>query len=268
MRIIDLSTPIDATVWEPNPVEHDVMSPAEGGRHMAEGMKERYGLGFDPAELPEGELLSLDTFKLTTHTGTHVDAPSHYGTRATYGTPRHIDTMPLDWFVRPGLVLDLTDQPVGAVGADVLRREFDRIGREPEPMDIVMLNTGADRIAGTPKYFTDFTGLDASATHLLLDHGVKVIGTDAFSLDAPFTYMIEKFRESRDHGVLWPAHFVGREREYCQIERLANLDALPGSSGFTVSCLPVKLVGAGAGWARAVAFVPEDGDGSGAEPVG
>jgi cyclase len=257
MRIIDLSTPIDAGVWEPNPVEHEVMSPAEGGRHMAEGMRERYGLEFDPADLPGGELLSLDTVKLTTHTGTHVDAPSHYGSTAAYGEPRHIDRMPLDWFVRPGMVLDLTGEPVGAVGADVLRREFDRIGREPQPMNIVMLNTGADRIAGTPKYFTDFVGLDASATHLLLDLGVKVIGTDAFSLDAPFTHMIEEFRRTGDRGVLWPAHFVGREREYCQIERLANLDALPGSTGFTVSCLPVKLVNAGAGWARAVAFVEE-----------
>ncbi|MFD7990307.1 cyclase family protein [Streptomyces mexicanus] len=257
MRIIDLSTPIDAGVWEPNPVEHEVMSPAEGGRHMAEGMRERYGLEFDPADLPGGELLSLDTVKLTTHTGTHVDAPSHYGSTAAYGAPRHIDRMPLDWFVRPGMVLDLTGEPVGAAGADVLRREFERIGREPQPMDIVMLNTGADRIAGTPKYFTDFVGLDASATGLLLDLGVKVIGTDAFSLDAPFTYMIEEFRRTGDRGVLWPAHFLGREREYCQIERLANLDALPAVTGFTVSCLPVKLVNAGAGWARAVAFVEE-----------
>ncbi|GLZ36610.1 cyclase family protein [Actinokineospora sp. NBRC 105648] len=257
MRIIDLPTPIDASVWEPNPVKHEVVSPAEGGRHMAEGMRERYGLEFDPAELPDGELLSLDTVKLTTHTGTHVDAPSHYGSRAAYGEPQHIDRMPLDWFVRPGMVLDLTDQPVGAAGADVLRREFDRVGRESEPMEIVMLNTGADRIAGTPAYFAKFVGLDA-ATNLLLDLGVRVIGTDAFSLDAPFTHMIDEFQRAGDRCVLWPAHFVGREREYCQIERLANLDLLPGRTGFTVSCLPVKLVNGGAGWARAVAFVPDE----------
>jgi cyclase len=116
-----------------------------------------------------------------------------------------------------------------------------------------MLNTGADRLAGTPKYFTDFAGLDGPATNLLLDLGVRVIGTDAFSLDAPFGYMINEFHRTGDRSVLWPAHFAGRRREYSQIERLANLESLP-ANGFTVSCVPVKITGAGAGWTRAVAM--------------
>ncbi|MGK5550312.1 cyclase family protein [Actinomadura kijaniata] len=255
MRIIDLSSPIDARVWEPNPVTHTVMSPAEGAVHMAEAMRNNWDVDFDPAELPEGELLSLDTLTLTTHTGTHVDAPSHYGSRPSYGTPRHIDEMDLDWFVRPGVLLDISDGPVGAVGADRLREEFARIGHTPRALEIVLLYTGADRFWGTPKYFTDFRGLDGEATDLLLDLGVRVIGTDAFSLDAPFAVMIREYQRTGDKRVLWPAHFAGRRREYCQIERLTNLEALPGSTGFTVSCLPVKIAGAGAGWTRAVAMV-------------
>ncbi|KOG52573.1 cyclase [Streptomyces griseoflavus] len=257
MRIIDLSTTVDAGRWEVDPVEHEVLTPAEGGRHMAEGMRRHHGIDFDPADLPDGELLSLDTLRLTTHTGTHVDAPSHYGSRARYGTPRHIDQMPLDWFLRPGLKLDLTDEPVGAIGADRIRRALDEAGRDPRPYDIVLLHTGADRRAGKPEYFTEFAGLDAAATHLLLDFGVRVIGTDAFSLDAPFGHMIKEYQRTGDRGVLWPAHFVGREREYCQIERLDNLGALPGPDGFLVSCFPFKIAGAGAGWTRAVAVVEE-----------
>ncbi|MGA5560982.1 cyclase family protein [Streptomyces platensis] len=258
MHIVDLSSAVDANQWEIDPVEHQVLSPAEGGRHMAEGMRRDYGIEFDPAELPDGELLSLDTLKLTTHTGTHVDAPSHYGSKARYGTPRHIDQMPLDWFLQPGLKLDLTDAPTGVIGADRLRRALDEAGRTPRPLDIVLLHTGADQRAGTPAYFTEFAGLDAQATHLLLDFGVKVIGTDAFSLDAPFGHMLTEYRRTGDRGVLWPAHFVGREREYCQIERLSNLGGLPGPTGFMVSCFPVKIAGAGAGWTRAVALVEED----------
>ncbi|MEU9016655.1 cyclase family protein [Actinomadura sp. NPDC048394] len=260
MRVIDLSSSVDASGWEPNEVVHEVMSAVEGAEHMATRMRENWGIDFDPSVLPGGELLTLDTITLTTHTGTHVDAPSHYGTPAGGGTARHIDEMPLDWFLRPGMMLDLTDAPVGQIGADRLRREFDRIGRTPEPMDIVLLNTGADRLAGSPKYFTDFPGLDGPATELLLDLGVRVIGTDAFSLDAPFGYMIEAYRRTGDTAVLWPAHFAGRSREYCQIERLSNLDALP-PTGFTVSCLPVKIKGAGAGWTRAAALI-EDGTGT------
>ncbi|MEU4349658.1 cyclase family protein [Streptomyces sp. NPDC023838] len=266
MRIIDLSSPVDATAWEPDPVVHHVLSPAEGAHHMASEMKEHFGIDFDPAELPGGELLSLDTFTLTSHTGTHVDAPAHYGSAAVteYGTPRTIDELPLDWFLRPAVVLDLQDQPTGATGADVVRKKIAEVGYEPQPLDIVVLHTGAWRYAGTQRYFTDFTGLDGEAVDYLLDLGIKVIGTDAFSLDAPFGDMLSRFRESGDRGVLWPAHFAGRRREYCQIERLHNLDALPAPFGFRLSCLPTKLRGAGAGWTRAVALVDEP---AGAHPV-
>ncbi|MGV9297630.1 cyclase family protein [Amycolatopsis sp. NPDC003676] len=255
MALIDLSSPIDAAGWEPDPVSHDVLSPAAAAQHMADEMRAHFGIEFDPAVLPGGELLSLDTLSLTTHTGTHVDAPSHYGSAAVSAArPRHIDELPLSWFHGAALTLDLTGEAPGAVGAAALEKRFAALGREPRPGELVLLHTGADARAGTPAYFTEFTGLDHSAVTLLLDHGVRVIGTDAFSLDAPFTWMIEQFRSTGDRGVLWPAHFAGRTREYCQIERLANLGALP-AQGFTVSCFPVKVKGAGAGWARAVAFV-------------
>ncbi|MFJ9775884.1 cyclase family protein [Kitasatospora sp. NPDC101157] len=259
MRIIDLSCPVDAQAWEPDPVVHRILTPAEGARHMADEMRKHFGVDFDPAALPGGELLSLDTFTLTSHTGTHVDAPAHYGSAAVteYGEPRTVDELPLDWFLRPAVVLDLRDQPTGAVGVPVLEKAIARAGHRPRPLDIVVLHTGAWRHAGTQRYFTDFTGLTGEAVDFLLDLGVKVIGTDAFSLDAPFGDMIRRYQESADPGVLWPAHFAGRRREYCQIERLHNLDALPAAHGFRLSCLPVKLARSGAGWARAVALLDD-----------
>ncbi|WP_250403529.1 cyclase family protein [Streptomyces cellostaticus] len=255
MRIIDLSSPIDADGWEPDPVRHDIMTPAEGARHMSEEMKRHFGLDLDPSELPGGELLSLDTLTLTSHTGTHVDAPSHYGSTASYGVPRHIDRMPLEWFLRPGMLLDVSDVGTGVIDRDQIQDAIKRVGRQPEPLDIVLLRTGAAQHAGTPRYFTDFAGLDGPATEYLLDFGVRVIGTDAWSLDAPFPDMIRRYRESGDPSVLWPAHFAGRRTEYCQIERLAHLEDLPASTGFQVCCFPVKIRNGGAGWARAVALV-------------
>ncbi|MCP2728731.1 hypothetical protein [Limnofasciculus baicalensis] len=43
---------------------------------------------------------------------------------------------------------------------------------------------------------------------------------------------------------------------YCHIEKLHNLEILP-SSGFMVSCFPVKIRRASAGWTRAVAIINE-----------
>ncbi|MFI9724236.1 cyclase family protein [Streptomyces sp. NPDC052396] len=257
MRLIDISSPVDASGWEPEPISHTVMSPAEGATHMSEEMRAHFGIEFDASVLPDGELLSIDTLSLTTHTGTHIDAPSHYGSRGPGGArPRNIDEMPLEWFHNPAVVLDLTGCEPGAVDADFIAKRLADIGYEPSPLDIVLLKTGASELVGKPEYFTNFVGLDGSAVNLLMDMGVRVIGTDAFSLDAPFTDMIRRYQESGDRSVLWPAHFAGREREFCQIERLANLDALP-PFGFTVSCFPIKVVGAGAGWARAVAMLEE-----------
>jgi cyclase len=260
MRLIDLSTPVDSTFWEPDPVQHTVLTPAAGAQHMSSEMKEHFGIDFDPAVLPDAEFLSNDTLTLTVHTGTHVDAPAHYGSRTSYGdgTPRTIDQMPLSWFLRPGFVLDVSDAGVGAVDAARLEKQLATIGYEPQPLDIAILYTGADRHLGTQRYFTDFAGLDGSATHFLLDFGIRVIGTDAFSLDAPFGNIIERYQSSGDPSVLWPAHLAGRDREYCQIERLGNLALLP-AFGFRVACFPVKIARAGAGWARAVALL-EDPD--------
>lgn len=259
MRLIDLSSPVSAGSWEPDPVTHEVLDPRAGALHMAAEMREHMSVEFDPDELPDGEFLSLDRLSLTTHTGTHVDAPSHYGSGGPRAArpPRHIDEMPLDWFLRPGVVLDLTGTGTGTIGAERVERELDRIGYTPAPLDIVLLRTGADRYAGTPRYFTDFAGLDGPAVHLLLDLGVRVIGTDAFSLDAPFGHIIDHYRRSGDRSALWPAHVIGRDREYCQIERLTNLDALPVPYGFQVACFPIKITGAGAGWTRAVALLDQ-----------
>ena len=46
-------------------------------------------------------------------------------------------------------------------------------------------------------------------------------------------------------------------REYCQIEELANLGALPGPTGYKVLCFPIKVAGASAGWVRAVALIED-----------
>jgi cyclase len=254
MRLIDLSSPVDASSWEPDPVEHSIMTPAEGATHLVSEMEKHFQLSLDPADLPDGEFLNNDTLTLTAHVGTHVDAPAHYGSTATYGQPKTIDQVPLEWFYHPGVVLDLTAADVGSVDAGFIADELARVGHELRPFDIVLLRTGAQQWSGTQRYFTDFTGLDGSAVHYLLDRGVKVIGTDAFSLDAPFTHIMKRYAQTRDRSLLWPAHFAGREREYCQIERLANLGELP-TSGFKVICFPVLIARAGAGWARAVAVL-------------
>jgi kynurenine formamidase len=92
----------------------------------------------------------------------------------------------------------------------------------------------------------------------LLERGVKVIGIDTFGFDRPWSTMVKEYVATRDARRLWPAHLVGREKEYCHIEKMANLGRIPRPKGFKVACFPINVEDAGAGWVRAVAIVPAE----------
>ena len=94
------------------------------------------------------------------------------------------------------------------------------------------------------------------ATMYLLERGVRLTGTDAWSWDAPFVYTAEKYKETRDPSLIWEGHKAGRHIGYCHLEKLHNLEALPGD-GFIISCFPHNIRGASAGWTRAVAIFDE-----------
>ena len=83
------------------------------------------------------------------------------------------------------------------------------------------------------------------------------MGIDAWGWDRPFWALKEEFQRTGDKSILWEGHRAGIEKEYCHIEKLANLDKLPRPFGFEVACFPVKLTGGSAGWCRAVAIIRE-----------
>ena len=145
--------------------------------------------------------------------------------------------------------------PTGAeITVGFLRQALERIGYSLQPLDIVLLQTGCDRRIQSREYFAQ-PGLGRDGTLWLVEQGVRVIGIDACTIDRPFAGMTADFRRSGDGRHIWPAHFAGISREYCQIEKPANLDRIPKPFGFRVSCFPVKIQGASAGWCRAVAIV-------------
>ena len=83
---------------------------------------------------------------------------------------------------------------------------------------------------------------------------MKIVGTDAWSWDAPFAYTAQKYAGTRDGSLIWEGHKAGREIGYCHIEKLHNLESLP-ATGFQVACFPIKVHAASAGWTRAVSII-------------
>jgi kynurenine formamidase len=210
-----------------------------------------WGLG--PEYWPGGVALSAEVVTLSTHSGTHVDAPLHYGP-AVSGHTRTIDEVPLEWCYGPGVRLDLrhVDRIAGITRSDVEAALVAAV-HELAPLDIVLVWTGTD--LKQPGYESRHAGLRRDATEYLVDSGIKLIGIDAWGIDRPFDVMVEDAVAGR--AQFWESHLLGREKEYCQIERLANLETLPRPTGFTVSAFPFKLEGASAAWARVVAIVDE-----------
>jgi kynurenine formamidase len=252
VKLIDLSVPIaNDPPYEPFPTGVRYVDHADGAKDF-----ERM-LGARPEDLVRSGGLgpAVEELSLNTHTGTHVDAPWHYHPVSEGKPARTIDELPLEWFFSDAVVLDVRHKASGElIDADDLRGCLDRIEYALKPLDIVMLQTGADKRLDSKAYFEQ-PGLGRESTLWLVEQGVKVIGIDAWTLDRPFAAMKADFERTGDGEVLWQAHFAGIEREYCQIEKLANLDLLPRPHGFKVACFPVKIARAGAGFARVVAFV-------------
>ena len=80
------------------------------------------------------------------------------------------------------------------------------------------------------------------------------MGIDAWGWDAPLGKQAREAKRTGRSDLFWEAHFVGVDKEYCQIERLANLSALP-PKGFTVCAFPLKVKRGSAGPARVVALL-------------
>ncbi len=212
--------------------------------------------GVEAEDFPGGEgFAAAEWVKLTTHNGTHLDAPYHFHPTMNKGERAiTIDEVPLDWCFRPGVKLDFTKMPDGhVVTAAEVEAELDRVGVELQPLDIVLVNTAAGKAIGDPNFVNIGCGMGYEATMYLLEKGVRVTGTDAWSWDAPFAHTAKNVKETGDTSLIWEGHKAGRDIGYCHLEKLHNLEVLP-PSGFTVCCFPHKIRGASAGWTRAVAI--------------
>ena len=251
ITLIDLSVCLSnaTSAFEPAPHKIEYLDAVKGLE-----MSQRW-TGLGAAYWPDGKAWVADNVSLASHSGTHVDAPAHYGP-AKHGDARTIDQVPLRWCFSDGVLLDFSSKPrgYGIDEADV-KAELGRIGYTLKPYDIVLIRTDTSKHFGVPGYEKLHPGLRRSATEFLVDSGVKLIGIDAWGLDRPLDVMAEEAKAGQTQ--FWETHLLGREKEYCQIEKLANLDQIPKPFGFTVMALPVNLQGASAGWSRVVAQFEE-----------
>jgi kynurenine formamidase len=256
-RIVDLSIAIEPEL----PSDPPMMIPKivyVDHKRGADQMTEFFP-GLNRDQLPEGLGWAVEFVTLTTHSGTHLDAPFHYHPTMDQGKPAlTIDEVPLEWCLNDGVLLDFHHKGDGErITVKDLKGELERIRYKIKPLDIVLIQTGADAAWGTEGYLVRGAGMDRESTLFLTEQGVKVVGIDAWSWDRPLPILAKEFNKTGDPRVIWEAHFSGIEIGYCHMEKLANLSAIGRPHGFTVCCFPIKIKRASAGWVRPVAIVEE-----------
>ena len=192
----------------------------------------------------------MNSFSSGEHTGTHVDAPLHFG----QGLPA-VDEIPPVRLISIGILIDVRDQTMANPDyvltlPDLIAWEKKNVKKIP-PRSFVILNTGwhqrwenADRYLNrTEDGIMHFPGFSVEAlTYLLETRKVNGVGTDTASIDP-------------GASVELPGHQVLLRGGRYAVENLNNLDLLP-ARGFTVFVGPMKISQGSGGPARVLAIVP------------
>lgn len=255
-RIVDISTTLKAGIAsDPKGTEPQI---TYIDHQQSVGQLTGFFPGLTKEQLPAGEGWAVEQLVVSTHNGTHLDAPYHFHSTMDGGKRAlTIDEVPLEWCFGPGVKLDFRHLPDGhVVSAEEVEAELERIGHEIQPGDIVVVNTSAGAKYGQDDYLASGCGMGREATLYLTSRGVRVTGTDAWSWDAPFIHTAKRYGETNDASLIWEGHRAGMEIGYCHIEKLGNLDQLP-ATGYMIACFPFKIEKASAGFTRAVAIFEE-----------
>lgn len=186
---------------------------------------------------------SVHNISLGSHTGTHIDAPSHFVENGAT-----IDQVPMSKLVGPALVVDVSHRQAGEA---ITWEDFDPSARsQMKQGTIVLICTGWSRHWATPSYFS-YPYLTKDAARHILSSGVSVIGMDTLSPDQV---------DGDDFGV----HETVLGQGGILAENLNNLDKLlsfhkaenadGGRKGWTVQLFPLNLRGSDGSPVRAIAY--------------
>ena len=170
---------------------------------------------------------------LTSHMGTHMDAPAH---QLQDGVT--LDQMGVERFCGSALVVDCSHLPGGRTITRAFLRPYEDLLRAT---DFVLFRTGFEQLWGTMDFYGDFPVPDEECARFLVSCGIKGIGTDTMSVD-PIDDQI------------MPVHHILLESAGVSIENLC-LSQLPAGAVCDFLALPLKYDGADGAPVRAVAIL-------------
>jgi arylformamidase len=202
---------------------YDVSRPLHDGGPIYPGDPE---IRFRPhTSISSGDEANVTALALGSHSGTHIDAPSHF---IPGGEP--VDRIPVERLIGPAVVLDLADAHATVSATDLARHDLQ--GRRR-----VLLRTRNSAPPPETGFTPGYCALSPGGARYLLERSVELVGIDALSIE-PFA--------SEDFAV----HHLLLERGVVIVEGL-DLSAV-SAGAYEFICLPLRLEGLDGAPARAV----------------
>ncbi len=210
-RIIDLSIPIFSGMSRPAVIRDFEV------KHVATVERD----GVDVSEI-----------FMSSHTGTHFDAPKHF-----VGEGQSVDKVNWETFIGEAVVLDLTQLEAKH---EISREDLEPFAAKIRPKDIVLLHTGSDKWLNKPEYATHYPYIGPSAARWLVEKRISAVGVDFLAVDA-----LSKEPLSLDAHTTLLGAGIGI------VECLANLEAIQSERSLFVAA-PLKIEGGDASPVRAL----------------
>lgn len=170
---------------------------------------------------------NLELVFMSSHTGTHMDAPSHFGYRQS------VDEIDLDRFVSDAILLKIPKD----AGEKITK---DDLSRFEIKYSSVIISTSWEDKRYDKEYLTSNPGLSLDAAEYLLSKHVSLVGIDTPNIDLA-------------SEISFPVHHKLLSNSVLIVENLCNLRELPSRLRFIV--LPLRLRGATGSPVRAIAMI-------------
>ena len=190
---------------------------------------------FIPWENVKEDGYNLELLFLSSHTGTHMDAPHHFLEKGS-----KIHEISLKKLVSEAALIK-SKKNGGEIITKTDIQKFEKKHGKIEGFSAVIFQTGRQRILQKIHYFTNNPGLSVAAAKYLASKKISLVGIDSPSIDVGTD---SKFS----------VHQIFAKKGMLIVENLANLDKIK-SSKFHLVVLPLKLKNATGSPVRAIAFV-------------
>jgi arylformamidase len=168
---------------------------------------------------------------MSTHTGTHMDAPSHFASNAS-----SIDKISVNRFISKAILINIKKGSNQLITTSEIESSNVRI----MDGDSIVFSTSWEKEVDKDHFFSDSPGLSEDAAKYLINKKVNAVCIDSPSID-------------RGSDNSFPVHKILLSKEILVVENLCNLNKLK-TQYFTMVMTPLKLSGASGSPIRAIAI--------------